>query len=1045
MNTTNDGTKGGELEGPAHSECDDTGCGIDAAVVDAGGKEVELEGDEIILNEKSMRDRRTFVIKGTPMQIASAINSMDGNGIVIKAGATVTDLESGKIRRLRGKAGPKVSEENGKPIKLEENQVIINKRSLRDTREFVVKGTMREIASAINSMDGNGVEIDNGATMKNLQTGQVQVMKAGGNVGGKPKKGRKAPTISATKFPAGLRRVSDNDGELYDVVKIKNGTRRWAKAPSLIATKETIDFLKKGIEGDLQIPKGGVEINVMNDSVNTISRLLNFLVGDLNRSIALGGVSAYDIRDVKRISVQPKTSGVMSTVILKDTLAGVNSTQNIDWFIDTYVKTAPSSGSPSTPVLKPVISANDVLGGMIWRMESGVRFEPQLSAKTGKYQWAKFKKLGNPWVQVILKTAEMYDPVSARRFLVDIKQKRRIGKSEAIQVLLENNFTLTPSAKSENIKDIATLEVVPSDVEGGIIQTWEETPDYLLSRAKSSVPREIITFEELVKEYSVQTGTNTTSKTTTATTTATTKSSTLPPSGPRVSVQLSYKDVARRLKHFFSEAKGTWRLNTERNSRALDIAMMVIDEMGIKEHPTSKGRSSDTSNVIIDFDVTNVAGSPLGFSYFYDSGVEAAKFPKKFKELTFKDFGLFHPLDDIENWDGVLLEPEILKGTSVASKSKPAKAKSEESVDDSPAEKMEIELPEKGSASEDIDDIQVLLEHSAIIRDSQMRRELFEELKGAQDELLEEGVFEATRQGLHDFSSNSINKEKALMSPSGLLEYYFTQATQSPVIRLGKPSELPTVGGKKSKLPATVYKEIRTAAFMRFFGNWFEAFSDNDYSDCSIMIDKETKEPKVFYHAVRKYNKKSRMANMGQGIKRPYGAFEPPNFPMSYFGESRDYVDFYAGMAKNQPKPEESYEGFIYPVFLNVRNPVRLDELGFKATYQQVIDYLLVKYGVVVEPSQYILDNIGLDREQKIWVYVRNDIRMLEAIRAQGYDAIFQIGDVPKYNKKGVVSGSIEGNEYLVFDPNQIKSVTVKKSLYLDFFNDIRFKDGGII
>ena len=40
----------------------------------------------------------------------------------------------------------------------------------------------------------------------------------------------------------------------------------------------------------------------------------------------------------------------------------------------------------------------------------------------------------------------------------------------------------------------------------------------------------------------------------------------------------------------------------------------------------------------------------------------------------------------------------------------------------------------------------------------------------------------------------------------------------------------------------------------------------NNYSDCSIMINKETEEPKLFFHGVRRFQKGLKGSAMGSGI-----------------------------------------------------------------------------------------------------------------------------------------------------------------------------------
>lgn len=75
------GAKGGWLKGKSH---------------DQGGEKfysdnstVELEGDEAIINKKSIQDDNVYTVKGTPKQIASGINQLNGNGIEFAPGAEI--------------------------------------------------------------------------------------------------------------------------------------------------------------------------------------------------------------------------------------------------------------------------------------------------------------------------------------------------------------------------------------------------------------------------------------------------------------------------------------------------------------------------------------------------------------------------------------------------------------------------------------------------------------------------------------------------------------------------------------------------------------------------------------------------------------------------------------------------------------------------------------------------------------------------------------------------------------------------------------------
>lgn len=96
MVKTANGKKGGLLKGNSHANG-----GIKAVVTDDGNRPVELEGEEAIVNKKSMRDQKRYRVEGTPRQIVSAINSLNGNGVVIENGGKLTDLQSGRTQIMK--------------------------------------------------------------------------------------------------------------------------------------------------------------------------------------------------------------------------------------------------------------------------------------------------------------------------------------------------------------------------------------------------------------------------------------------------------------------------------------------------------------------------------------------------------------------------------------------------------------------------------------------------------------------------------------------------------------------------------------------------------------------------------------------------------------------------------------------------------------------------------------------------------------------------------------------------------------------------------
>lgn len=290
---------------------------------------------------------------------------------------------------------------------------------------------------------------------------------------------------------------------------------------------------------------------------------------------------------------------------------------------------------------------------------------------------------------------------------------------------------------------------------------------------------------------------------------------------------------------------------------------------------------------------------------------------------------------------------------------------------------------------------------------------------------------------------SGVSTEQKLVTPIGLMTYYYTQARQSPISKMGEPCGYPTPSGEPSELDIQAYFAVRTLYFKKWFGDWEEAYETKNYSNCSTLINPKTGEPRVMYHGVRKFIKGLQTGAMGSGVVRPYGEFKAPKFPATYFGDSLDYVEFYAGQAEGMPKPSEDYEGFIYSVFINMRNPIRLEGLGMEASYKDILAYIAIKYGLVLEPSKNIIENYS-SRKLKVWNFIRNDINLITTLKKFGYDGIIQYGDVPAF-KDGVASGSKVALEYLVFNPTQVKSAVVKNSFYTRFFNDIRFKKGGYV
>jgi len=152
--------EGGIIEGRLHSECGDDGCGRKFQVGE-GGHIIEAERDEAVIVADTFKDNEEYTIKGTPSEIASALNVMGGGKNFNKGAIIVKNGEKVEIPQLN-----KEAQDTDVDDIIDPNSIIINRRSMADEQTYEVTGTPKQIASAINSVDGNGVVIQEGATIK---------------------------------------------------------------------------------------------------------------------------------------------------------------------------------------------------------------------------------------------------------------------------------------------------------------------------------------------------------------------------------------------------------------------------------------------------------------------------------------------------------------------------------------------------------------------------------------------------------------------------------------------------------------------------------------------------------------------------------------------------------------------------------------------------------------------------------------------------------------------------------------------------------------
>lgn len=90
MKKTNNGKKGGFINGKPHYSKSGKSLGGVKAFVSDESNPVELEGGEVIINKKSVNDQNVRTITGTNKQILNAINTQNGNGVpILKKGGYI--------------------------------------------------------------------------------------------------------------------------------------------------------------------------------------------------------------------------------------------------------------------------------------------------------------------------------------------------------------------------------------------------------------------------------------------------------------------------------------------------------------------------------------------------------------------------------------------------------------------------------------------------------------------------------------------------------------------------------------------------------------------------------------------------------------------------------------------------------------------------------------------------------------------------------------------------------------------------------------------
>jgi hypothetical protein len=245
--------------------------------------------------------------------------------------------------------------------------------------------------------------------------------------------------------------------------------------------------------------------------------------------------------------------------------------------------------------------------------------------------------------------------------------------------------------------------------------------------------------------------------------------------------------------------------------------------------------------------------------------------------------------------------------------------------------------------------------------------------------------------------------------------------------------ELLAPNGKPSNLTPEQYKLVRSKEFISWFGDW-----ENDPENSSKVVDEETKEPLLVYHGTPQKNK-------FYNFKIVEGSDKKSKMQLlfgSHFASKLEDANIY-----------KKKDGYVYEVFLNIRNILDLEEhyeknnpkfnsileiikeLKLDKKFKNSLDYTIFTengdYGGLSNDIQRLfLTQTALDSYSPKKVF--------DTLKKK-YDGICYI----PYQPQGINFRSNFSKSYIAFEPNQIKLADGSNTTFDGNNPDIRFNKGG--
>jgi hypothetical protein len=232
--------------------------------------------------------------------------------------------------------------------------------------------------------------------------------------------------------------------------------------------------------------------------------------------------------------------------------------------------------------------------------------------------------------------------------------------------------------------------------------------------------------------------------------------------------------------------------------------------------------------------------------------------------------------------------------------------------------------------------------------------------------------------------------------------------------------------GTPTQLPKNIYDFTLTDDFENWFGNFQLSyqFRNSNFTEVPCSLVKNIHyEPQIVYH----------------GTGQEFSFFDFSKFPIMYFAENYFYAEWFA----QQKGKKNGHDGFVYPFFLDIKNPLDLTHFGIdEITPQEFADWLYLQTGLEADELKINPALLKSNQPTWAWVYLRNGAEMLKVLSdTKLFDGIVYYEQNPPINP---TANNYKTKGFIIFEPQSAKIVDPERhNLLLGSMRSFYLKRGG--